>query len=125
MIRGRTCGQTDLRSPDDPRLIAAYEELISQSAIESGGEAELGDILLEMGQDRRTQLLSSLLPEDFEKDDAALGHVDFAAAAANLRCKVYSLRGVDRLEVQKVSTKMEYKWLSTATDINLFYLLFA
>jgi hypothetical protein len=38
-----------------------------------------------MGAEGRNKLLKSLEPEDFEKDEAELGHVDFATAAANLR----------------------------------------
>ena len=102
VLRGRTCGQTDLRSPDDPRLVEAFEGLASQKAFESGGETEVGKLLLRIGSHGRKTLLSTLLPEEFEKDDAELGHVDFATAAANLRCRVYDLREVDRLEVQKV-----------------------
>ena len=103
VLRGRTCGQTDLRSPDDPRLIEALDSLDSVRAIEIGGEIEVGEMLVRIGSAGRQTLLSNLQPEEFEKDDAALGHVDFATAAANLRCRVYSLREVDRLEVQKVS----------------------
>ena len=45
-------------------------------------------------------------PEEFEKDDLSLGHVAFAASAANLRCTIYGLRGVGLLEVQKVAGKI-------------------
>ena len=102
VLRGRTCGQTDLRNPNDPRLVEAFEGLVSQKAAESGGETEVGELLIGIGSNGRKTLLSTLLPEEFEKDDAELGHVDFATAAANLRCRVYDLREVDRLEVQKV-----------------------
>ena len=102
VLRGRTCGQTDLRNPNDPRLVEAFEGLVNQKAAESGGETEVGELLIGIGSNGRKTLLSTLLPEEFEKDDAELGHVDFATAAANLRCRVYDLREVDRLEVQKV-----------------------
>ena len=42
-------------------------------------------------------------PESFEKDDLALGHVDFVHHAANLRACAYDLPVVDRLEVQRVA----------------------
>jgi ubiquitin-activating enzyme E1 len=45
-------------------------------------------------------------PEEFEKDDLSLGHVAFVTSAANLRCILYGLRGVDQLEVQKVAGKI-------------------
>ena len=51
----------------------------------AAGEAVLGSLLVKMGASTRAFLLSSLCPEEFEKDDADLGHVDFATVAANLR----------------------------------------
>ena len=41
-------------------------------------------------------------PEEFEKDDAALGHVHCVTAMTNLRNWVYQIPEVDELEVQKV-----------------------
>lgn len=90
VVRGRTCGQTDLRSPEDPRLSSAYEELasIEFSGTRAVAEEEIAELLLAAGSDGRAELLSALSPEDFEKDDAELGHVDFATAAANLRYEI-------------------------------------
>lgn len=55
-------------------------------------------------------------PEEFEKDDLALGHVAFVTSAANMRCLIYSLRGVDQLEVQKVAGKI-VPALATTTSL--------
>jgi Ubiquitin-activating enzyme active site len=81
---------TDLRSPSDTRLLEAFQELGPVSPVDSAipgvtGEAVLGSLLVKMGAGTRAFLLSSLCPEEFEKDDADLGHVDFATVAANLR----------------------------------------
>jgi Ubiquitin-activating enzyme active site len=95
VVRGRACGQTDLRSPADPRLTSAFEELasadISSGSSGSSGvsEEEVADLLIAAGSANRAELLSALSPEDFEKDDAELGHVDFATAAANLRYEIH------------------------------------
>lgn len=92
VLRGRVCGISDLRSPTDTRLIEAFSELDPGSLIDSdsivtgvSGESVLGDLLMKMGISGRADFISSLCPEEFEKDDAELGHVDFATLAANLR----------------------------------------
>lgn len=92
VLRGRVCGISDLRSPTDTRLTEAFSELGPRSlgdsdSIVSGvsGESVLGDLLVKMGPSGRADFISSLCPEEFEKDDAELGHVDFATVAANLR----------------------------------------
>ncbi len=46
--------------------------------------------------------------EQFEKDDDSNFHVDFVAAAGNLRATVYSIKPVDRLEA-KVYKKGELR----------------
>jgi hypothetical protein len=50
VLRGRTCGQTDLRSPDDPRLLAALKDVTDkvekQRAVEKGGEMEAAEMLI-------------------------------------------------------------------------------
>jgi Ubiquitin-activating enzyme active site len=91
VVRGRVCGQTDLRSPTDPRLTSAFEELasIEFSGSRAVSEEEVAKLLIAAGSSERAQLLSTLSPEDFEKDDAELGHVDFATAAANLRYRLH------------------------------------
>lgn len=44
--------------------------------------------------------------QEFEKDDLSLGHVDFVATAANLRCTAYALKNVGALEVRKVAGRI-------------------
>ena len=90
VLRGRVCGITDLRSPFDTRLLKAFQELGPGSPVDIAipgvtWEAALGGLLVNMGASTRAVLLSSMCPEEFEKDDADLGHVDFATVAANLR----------------------------------------
>ena len=90
VLRGRVCGISDLRTPSDIRLLEAFQELGPECPMDSvtlgiSGEAMLGDLLVKMGKSGRAELLSSMCPEEFEKDDAELGHVDFATVAANLR----------------------------------------
>jgi hypothetical protein len=101
VLRGRACGLRDLRDPDDPLLVAAYDGLagteIDLTDIDNGEtESQLGELLISMGTVRRQELLALLNPEVFEKDDASLGHVDFATAAANLR-SVYRYMYIDVL----------------------------
>ena len=94
VLKGRTCGQMDLRTPSDPRLVSALDELTQGSisnnvgtsrSVTGTGEEEVAELLVGMGESGQSALLSVLRVEDFEKDDAELGHVDFATAAANLR----------------------------------------
>lgn len=40
------------------------------------------------------------------QDNLSLGHIDFSTVASNLRCQVYAIRQVDRLEVQKIAGKI-------------------
>lgn len=46
---------------------------------------------------------SSLREQYFEKDDPSLGHVDLVAVAANIRCRVYGIRTIDRMDVQRIA----------------------
>ena len=73
-------------------MLEAFSELGPESlgdsdSVVSGvsGESVLGQLLVKMGVSGRADFISSLRPEEFEKDDAELGHVDFATVAANLR----------------------------------------
>lgn len=63
-------------------------------------------------------LHSSLAPEDFEKDDSTLGHVDFVTAASNLRCLAYSIRTTDRLEVQRIAGKIVPALVTTTSLVS-------
>ena len=47
--------------------------------------------------------LSSLQEQYFEKDEPSLGHVDLVAVAANIRCRIYGIRPVDRMDVQRIA----------------------
>ena len=61
-------------------------------------------------------IYTSTLTQEFEKDDLSLGHVDFVAAAAHLRCQVYSLRSVSTLEVRKVAGRIVPAVATTTYD---------
>lgn len=93
VLRGRACGLT-LGGPEDPSLVEAYSEVegsgvgVDMGDSDDGGESELGELLINMGVEKRQGLLGLLNAQAFEKDDAELGHVDFATAAANLRCLI-------------------------------------
>ena len=45
----------------------------------------------------------AIYPEEFEKDDDANSHMDFVAAAANIRALNYEIEPQDRLEIKRVS----------------------
>ncbi|XP_024065625.2 ubiquitin-like modifier-activating enzyme 6 [Terrapene carolina triunguis] len=42
----------------------------------------------------------------FEKDDDANGHIDFIAAASNLRAKMYNIEPADRLKTKRIAGKI-------------------
>jgi ubiquitin-activating enzyme E1 len=44
-----------------------------------------------------------LFPEEFEKDNDANGHIDFVAAAANIRAVNYEIAPVDRMTIKKIA----------------------
>ena len=45
-------------------------------------------------------------PEQFEKDDDSNGHIDFIAAAANIRAINYSIEPKDKLEIKRIAGKI-------------------
>jgi ubiquitin-activating enzyme E1 len=47
-----------------------------------------------------------LAPEEFEKDNDANGHIDFVAAAANIRAVNYEIPAVDRMTIKKIAGKI-------------------
>ena len=52
------------------------------------------------------RILSSLQEQAFEKDDPDLGHVDLVALTANIRCRIYGIGTIDRMEVQRLAGKI-------------------
>eukprot|EP01038_Epipyxis_sp_PR26KG_P011489 gene11489-15388_t len=60
--------------------------------------------------------ISSFQMEEFEKDDLSLGHVYFVASAAKLRCRIYSIKELDLLGVQKVAGNI-IPALATTTSV--------
>ena len=49
---------------------------------------------------------SPLHPEEFEKDDDSNGHIDFIAAAANIRAINYQIDPKDTLEIKRIAGKI-------------------
>jgi hypothetical protein len=90
VLRGRAFGQKSLRSPEDPRLLTSYNTLTLEILPSQyyDNESMVCSQLTGMTCHKREELLGLLRTEEFEKDDAELGHVDFATAAANLRLGV-------------------------------------
>ncbi|KAG5185600.1 hypothetical protein JKP88DRAFT_268262 [Tribonema minus] len=54
----------------------------------------------------RARGLPALSPLKFEKDDDANGHVDFIAAASNLRAAAYGIPPADRLRTKRVAGRI-------------------
>ena len=52
------------------------------------------------------QNCKELRPEIFEKDDDANGHIDFVAAAANIRALNYQIETEDKLEIKRIAGKI-------------------
>lgn len=57
--------------------------------------------------------LGSLQVEEFEKDDDSNHHVDFMAAASNLRAALYGIATVDRMETKRIAGKVRLDWIET------------
>lgn len=47
-----------------------------------------------------------LRPIDFEKDDDSNHHIDFIAATANLRARMYSIPEVERLKIKAIAGRI-------------------
>lgn len=47
-----------------------------------------------------------LKPIDFEKDDDSNHHIDFIAATANLRARMYSIPEVERLKIKAIAGRI-------------------
>ena len=52
------------------------------------------------------EIIDDMVPEEFEKDNDANDHINFIAAAANLRARVYGIDEVDRLEVKRIAGRI-------------------
>jgi ubiquitin-activating enzyme E1 len=50
--------------------------------------------------------LGPLQVEEFEKDDDTNHHVDFMAAASNLRATLYGIPTADRMETKRIAGKV-------------------
>ncbi|XP_062608943.1 ubiquitin-like modifier-activating enzyme 6 [Saccostrea cucullata] len=53
-----------------------------------------------------TQVLSPMNPAEFEKDDDTNGHIDFIAAASNLRGAMYKIDSIDRLKAKRIAGRI-------------------
>lgn len=70
---------------DDPRIVSLIEQLNSE---------------------KQTCGIDNLLPEKFDKDDETNGHIDFVAAAANLRATNYKIQTATKLEIKRIAGKI-------------------
>lgn len=76
----------------------------------TNGESSIASIIdlltRYQSNDNIVTIAAAVATEEFEKDDLSLGHVDFVTSASNIRCKIYSLPEVSRLDVQKVAGRI-------------------
>jgi len=79
------------------------EAMSEQSTEEQTLHRQIETLLKHLPREQLQRILSQLQPEEFEKDDASLGHVALVAALSNLRCRVYSIKELTPLDVQKVA----------------------
>lgn len=72
----------------------------NEEEIDDDDEKSIGELisLLESNE--------NLHPEEFEKDDDTNGHIDFIAAAANIRAMNYQIETKDKLEIKRIAGKI-------------------
>ncbi|KAJ1441699.1 repeat in ubiquitin-activating protein-domain-containing protein, partial [Ochromonadaceae sp. CCMP2298] len=73
------------------------------AVVEGGAQGQLCGLLRSMSLPSLTRALAHLAPEEFEKDDESLGHVSLVSGLARMRCRLYGIREMDELEVQRVA----------------------
>jgi ubiquitin-activating enzyme E1 len=69
----------------------------------SADEAEIESLLKEI---EVVKSMSPIKGEEFEKDDDSNGHMDFVAAAANLRAINYEIKTESKLEIKRIAGKI-------------------
>ena len=89
----------------DVRIQVTDNEPVQSATSADQDDAELQRLTAELPP-ASTLVGYRLNPIDFEKDDDTNFHVDFIAAAANLRCTNYSIATADRLKVKFIAGKI-------------------
>jgi ubiquitin-activating enzyme E1 len=86
------------------------DQQFSSAGSSDSSESGLQQCLAEAAAAAAQQWLSAgcapLVPLKFEKDDDANGHIDFIAAASNLRALSYGIPTVDRLQTKRIAGKI-------------------
>jgi len=118
--------------PKTNRKIEYFKQLLSeihvpefipakkQIKVEESDKDELADLTIEQLEKTLPgkEVLSSLniKPEDFEKDDDYNFHMDFIAAASNLRARNYFIEEVDKLRAKLIAGRI-IPAIATATAL--------
>ena len=85
--------------PDEPTKPAGNEQEME--------EAELNSLMKELSiYDKKNPDPNKLIPEDFEKDNDANGHIDFIHACSNLRAQNYKIQECDRQKTKMIAGKI-------------------
>lgn len=121
-IQGRLCkafaGHT---VPDFVPSENKREKILSEEA--GGKEEQKGKKGDEPEKGKLESLLKSapqVKPQHFEKDDDSNGHIDWIYAMSNLRGRVYSMQGLDKLQV-KLKAGRIMPALATTTSVVAAY----
>ena len=72
-------------------------------SVKSSSHQSLAKLLKAKKKTQRKSISSTINSDEFDKDDIALGHIEFVAATAYVRSVVYSLKTVSQLEVRRVA----------------------
>ncbi|KAH3830157.1 hypothetical protein DPMN_103395 [Dreissena polymorpha] len=88
---------------DETKKSSDAGETISSDELQTA--AQIIRTALTQAKDK-SKVLLKMVPADFEKDDDTNGHIDFIAAAANLRAEMYHIEGSDRLRIKRIAGKI-------------------
>eukprot|EP01032_Pedospumella_encystans_P012227 gene12227-14159_t len=95
----------DLMPNSDAVRSNSMNEIVVENSTRS--EAELVDAILSQLKGSTSDVESlrtvTFQPQQFDKDDAALRHVEVVAAFSNLRSRLYGIKELGQLQVQKVA----------------------
>jgi ubiquitin-activating enzyme E1 len=100
-IRARVSG---IAAGGDVLALAAAVEVPPWAATSPPADPDFGALLAAVEAALVTP--AAALPEEFEKDDDANGHVDFIAAAANIRALNYGIEPKERLAIKKIAGRI-------------------
>lgn len=97
-----------IKPEGDLKELAAASNPGERVKMEDSCECELTDNKLEALEKKALSLtgLRKLGTESFEKDDDSNSHIDFIAAASNLRASNYRIKNESRLEIKRIAGKI-------------------